>query len=33
MAAALQLPRFEPGQQRGRSVAVRLVVPVEVEIR
>lgn len=33
MAAALRLPRFEPGQQRGRPVAVRLVVPIEVEIR
>jgi TonB family protein len=32
MAAALRLPRFEPGRQNGRPVAVRLVVPVEVEI-
>jgi outer membrane biosynthesis protein TonB len=33
MAAALRLPRFEPGRQRGQAVAVRLVVPVLVDIR
>jgi outer membrane biosynthesis protein TonB len=33
LAAALRLPRFEPGRQRGQAVAVRLVVPVVVAIR
>ncbi|MBD2769211.1 TonB family protein [Hymenobacter sp. BT664] len=33
LAAALRLPRFEPGWQHGQPVAVRLVVPVLVEIR
>jgi TonB family protein len=33
LAAVLRLPRFEPGQQRGKAVAVRLIVPVAVEIR
>lgn len=33
MAAALRLPRFEPGRLRGQPVAVRLVVPVVVDIR
>jgi outer membrane biosynthesis protein TonB len=33
MAAALRLPRFEAGRQRGQPVAVRLVVPVVVDIR
>jgi TonB family protein len=33
LAAALRLPRFEPGRQRGQAVAVRLAVPVVVEIR
>jgi len=31
--AALRLPRFEPGRQRGQAVAVRLRVPVSIEIR
>jgi TonB family protein len=33
LAAALRLPRFTPGQHRGQPVAVRLAVPVVVEIR
>jgi TonB family protein len=33
LAAALRLPRFEPGRQHGQPVAVRLVVPVLVDIR
>jgi len=33
LAAALRLPRFEAGRQRGQAVAVRLVVPVLVDIR
>jgi outer membrane biosynthesis protein TonB len=33
LAAALRLPRFEPGRRNGQPVAVRLVVPVVVEIR
>ena len=33
LAAALRLPRFEPGQHNGQPVAVRLVVPVVVAIR
>ncbi|MDO7848914.1 energy transducer TonB [Hymenobacter sp. M29] len=33
LAAVLRLPRFEPGRQRGQPVAVRLVVPVVVNIR
>jgi outer membrane biosynthesis protein TonB len=33
LAAALRLPRFEPGQHRGQPVAVRLAVPVVIEIR
>ncbi|WP_426058360.1 energy transducer TonB [Hymenobacter sp. B1770] len=33
LAAALRLPRFEPGRHNGQPVAVRLVVPVVVEIR
>ena len=32
LAAVLRLPRFEPGRQNGRAVAVRLTVPVKVEI-
>ena len=32
LAAVLRLPRFRPGQQRGQAVAVRLLVPVKVEI-
>ena len=31
--AVLRLPRFEPGRQRGQAVAVRLRVPVSIEIR
>ena len=31
--AVLRLPRFEPGRQRGQVVAVRLRVPVSIEIR
>ena len=31
--AVLRLPRFEPGRQRGLAVAVRLRVPVSIEIR
>ena len=30
--AVLRLPRFEPGRQRGQAVAVRLRVPVSIEI-
>jgi TonB family protein len=33
LVAALRLPRFTPGQHRGQPVAVRLAVPVVVEIR
>ncbi|WP_197076746.1 TonB family protein [Hymenobacter terrenus] len=33
LAATLRLPRFEPGRQNGRPVAVRLAVPVVVDIR
>ena len=33
VAAALRLPRFTPGRHRGQPVAVRLVVPVVVDIR
>ncbi|MBD2723550.1 TonB family protein [Hymenobacter armeniacus] len=33
VAAALRLPRFTPGRHRGQAVAVRLVVPVVVDIR
>ncbi|UOQ98062.1 energy transducer TonB [Hymenobacter sp. 5317J-9] len=33
VAAALRLPRFTPGRHRGQAVAVRLVVPVLVDIR
>ncbi|GAA4352446.1 hypothetical protein GCM10023185_12130 [Hymenobacter saemangeumensis] len=32
LSAALRLPRFVPGSQRGRPVAVRLVVPIGVEM-
>ena len=31
--AVLRLPRFEPGRQQGQAVAVRLRVPVSIEIR
>ena len=31
--AVLRLPRFEPAHQRGQAVAVRLRVPVSIEIR
>ena len=31
--AVLRLPRFEPGRQRGQAVAVRLRMPVSIEIR
>lgn len=31
--AVLRLPRFEPGRQRGQAVAVRLRVPVSIDIR
>ncbi len=31
--AVLRLPRFEPGRQREQAVAVRLRVPVSIEIR
>ena len=31
--AVLRLPRFEPGRQRGQAVAVRLKVPVSINIR
>lgn len=30
--AVLRLPRFEPGRQRGQAVAVRLRVPVSIQI-
>ena len=30
--AVLRLPRFEPGRQRGQAVAVRLRVPISIEI-
>jgi hypothetical protein len=33
LAAALRLPKFEPGRQNGQPVAVRLIVPVLVAIR
>ncbi|GAB3878468.1 hypothetical protein GCM10028824_40460 [Hymenobacter segetis] len=33
LAAALRLPRFEPGRHNGQPVAVRLTVPVLVDIR
>ena len=33
LGAVLRLPRFEPGRQRGQAVAVRLRVPVSIEIR
>ncbi len=33
LAAALRLPRFTPGRHNGQAVAVRLAVPVVVEIR
>ncbi|MBF9223500.1 TonB family protein [Hymenobacter ruricola] len=33
VAATLRLPRFTPGRQHGQAVAVRLVVPVVVDIR
>lgn len=33
LAAALRLPRFEPGRYNGQPVAVRLVVPVRIDIR
>ena len=33
LAAALRLPRFVPGRHQGQPVAVRLVVPVVVDIR
>ena len=33
LAAAVRLPRFEPGRQGGRPVAVRLTVPLTVDIR
>ena len=33
LAATLRLPRFTPGRHNGQAVAVRLVVPVVVEIR
>ena len=33
LAAALRLPRFEPGRHNGQPVAVRLIVPVVVAIR
>jgi TonB family protein len=31
--AVLRLPRFEPARQRGQAVAVRLRVPISIEIR
>lgn len=31
--AVLRLPHFEPGRQRGQTVAVRLRVPVSIKIR
>ncbi|WP_210514452.1 energy transducer TonB [Hymenobacter terricola] len=33
MAAALRLPRFEPGRHNGQPVAVLLLVPVVIDIR
>ncbi|WP_201977845.1 TonB family protein [Hymenobacter rubidus] len=33
LAAALRLPRFEPGRHNGQAVAVRLAVPVVIDIR
>jgi outer membrane biosynthesis protein TonB len=33
LAAALRLPHFEPGRHNGQPVAVRLAVPVVVDIR
>lgn len=33
LAAALRLPRFEPGRHNGQPVAVRLAVPVVIDIR
>ena len=33
LAAALRLPRFTPGRHNGQPVAVRLAVPIVVEIR
>jgi TonB family protein len=33
LTAALRLPRFVPGRHRGQPVAVRLVVPVVIDIR
>lgn len=33
LAAALRLPRFEPGRHNGQPVAVRLTVPVTIDIR
>ena len=33
LTAALRLPRFEPGRHNGQPVAVRLVVPVVIDIR
>ncbi|WP_216690447.1 energy transducer TonB [Hymenobacter siberiensis] len=33
LAAALRLPRFEPGRHNGQPVAVRLAVPVLIDIR
>jgi outer membrane biosynthesis protein TonB len=33
LAAALRLPRFTPGRHNGQPVAVRLAVPVVVDIR
>ncbi len=32
LEAVLRLPRFEPGRQRGQAVAVRLRIPVSIEI-
>ena len=33
LEAVLRLPRFVPGRQNGRVVAVRLRVPVSIDIR
>ncbi|GAB2859800.1 TonB C-terminal domain-containing protein [Hymenobacter ruber] len=33
LAAALRLPRFEPGRHNGQPVAVRLAIPVLIDIR
>ncbi len=33
LAAAVRLPRLEPGRQHGQPVAVRLTVPLTVDIR